>query len=74
MVLSYTETETTEGEDVSSEKVISFHVDIEENIFQDQGKWRQDDFNIFLHDSLQYLKGKGGVPIGSIKAIKDKKL
>ncbi len=71
MNLSFTNTETKEGEVVS---VLDFNVDIEESTFMKEGKWQQSEFNLFLHDSLQQLKGKGGVPIESLKAIKDKKL
>ena len=74
MTISYTETETKEGEDTVTEKVMSFHVDIEENTFLDKGVWKQDNFNVFIHDSLQHLKGEGGVPISTLKSIRDKKL
>ena len=74
MIVSYMETETSTGEEVDTEKTINFHVDIEESTFLKLGEWQQDKFNTFLHDSLQYLKDKGGVPISSLKAIRDKKL
>lgn len=71
MKITYTDTKLT-GEDITKE--MTFTVEVEEATFQESGKFHQERFNIFLHDTLAHLDGTAGTPIYSIAALKDKDL